>query len=201
MAPKVSDQYIEKIEKNIVKTAKKQFAKKGYVKTSMDDIAKAANTSKGGLYHHFASKEDLFAAICVCDPNPVIQDSMKRLFRKKENLKEDLEIFYQNAVVPDRDMEKLWIEIFSEAQRNPKIKKIVNQTRIIGEKALVELLLIIKDNLGLLKNYQNEDLQMLASSMYSFFVGLTIIQITSNKSDTEIRKMWINNTYTVLTKK
>jgi hypothetical protein len=65
----------------------------------------------------------------------------------------------------------------------------------------VELLLIIKDNLGLLKNYQNEDLQMLASSMYSFFVGLTIIQITSNKSDTEIRKMWINNTYTVLTKK
>jgi AcrR family transcriptional regulator len=33
---------------------------KGFLSTSINDILEAANTSKGGFYNHFASKEDLF---------------------------------------------------------------------------------------------------------------------------------------------
>lgn len=38
------------------------FARFGYRKTSMDDIAKAAKISRPGLYFLFASKEELFRA-------------------------------------------------------------------------------------------------------------------------------------------
>jgi len=38
------------------------FARHGYRKTSMDDIAKAAGVSRQGLYLHFQTKEDLFRA-------------------------------------------------------------------------------------------------------------------------------------------
>jgi len=38
----------------------KLFSLKGFLSTSINDILKAANTSKGGFYNHFASKEDLF---------------------------------------------------------------------------------------------------------------------------------------------
>jgi len=38
------------------------FGKYGYKKSSMDDIAKAAEISKQGLYLHFSSKEELFIA-------------------------------------------------------------------------------------------------------------------------------------------
>ena len=36
------------------------FNQKGYYETSIDEIAAAAGITKGGLYHHFASKKSLF---------------------------------------------------------------------------------------------------------------------------------------------
>lgn len=39
------------------------FLAKGYHATSIDDVAKAAHVSKGLLYHYFAAKEDLLAAM------------------------------------------------------------------------------------------------------------------------------------------
>jgi len=38
------------------------FARHGYRKTSMDDVAQAAGISRQGLYLHFETKEDLFRA-------------------------------------------------------------------------------------------------------------------------------------------
>ncbi|HEY1107531.1 MAG TPA: helix-turn-helix domain-containing protein [Opitutaceae bacterium] len=38
------------------------FARFGYRKTSMDEVARAAQISRQGLYLHFANKEDLFRA-------------------------------------------------------------------------------------------------------------------------------------------
>lgn len=39
------------------------FARFGYRKTSMDEVARAAQISRQGLYLHFANKEDLFRAM------------------------------------------------------------------------------------------------------------------------------------------
>lgn len=47
----------------ILNTGAMLFAKKGYDATSMRDIAAAAGVSKALLYHHFTSKEDIYARI------------------------------------------------------------------------------------------------------------------------------------------
>lgn len=44
----------------ILVAAQPVFLRYGYRKTSMDDVARAADVSRQGLYVHFASKEDLF---------------------------------------------------------------------------------------------------------------------------------------------
>lgn len=41
----------------------KLFLEKGYEKTSIQDILDALNLSKGGLYHHFRSKEEILSAV------------------------------------------------------------------------------------------------------------------------------------------
>jgi len=48
------------LKENIVHESMKLFSSKGFCSTSITDIMSAANTSKGGFYNHFASKEDLF---------------------------------------------------------------------------------------------------------------------------------------------
>ena len=48
------------LKDTIINESLKLFSLKGFVSTSLHDILSAANTSKGGFYNHFASKEALF---------------------------------------------------------------------------------------------------------------------------------------------
>jgi AcrR family transcriptional regulator len=43
----------------ILRTAARLFQQQGYDATSMNDVAAALKLSKGGLYHHFQSKDDI----------------------------------------------------------------------------------------------------------------------------------------------
>lgn len=52
---------LHKVE--LIKTAMKLFAKKGYYATSIQDIVEAWGISKGAFYHHFSSKEELMLSI------------------------------------------------------------------------------------------------------------------------------------------
>jgi len=47
----------------IGKAAASVFNRKGYLETNMDDIAAAAKSSKGGLYHYFSSKDEILLFI------------------------------------------------------------------------------------------------------------------------------------------
>ena len=49
---------------SILTTAEALFLDKGYECTSVQDILDALNLSKGGFYHHFASKEQILQEIC-----------------------------------------------------------------------------------------------------------------------------------------
>ncbi|BDG60492.1 TetR/AcrR family transcriptional regulator [Caldinitratiruptor microaerophilus] len=53
----------ESLRNQIVSAALQLFLEKGYHSTSLQDIITAANCSKGGFYHHFASKDDLLYLI------------------------------------------------------------------------------------------------------------------------------------------
>jgi AcrR family transcriptional regulator len=49
-------------KKKVIDAARKQFNLKGFDGVSIDQIMKAAGLSRGGFYHHFKDKEQLFAA-------------------------------------------------------------------------------------------------------------------------------------------
>lgn len=48
------------LRERIIHESLRLFSLKGFLGTSIDDILKAANASKGGFYNHFPSKEALF---------------------------------------------------------------------------------------------------------------------------------------------
>jgi AcrR family transcriptional regulator len=67
----------EKRVKEIIDAAVNEFIEKGYEGASMDSIAKRAGLSKGGLYHHFGSKDEIMLAA-----NQVYFEPMKKLMNK-----------------------------------------------------------------------------------------------------------------------
>ena len=48
----------------LLDAAEKLFCQQGYEKTSVQDILNATAMSKGGFYHHFASKDEVMTALC-----------------------------------------------------------------------------------------------------------------------------------------
>ena len=61
--PKVVLEYKEQAKKRIMDAASAAFAKKGYRKTTMNDIAKRIGVSKGAVYQYFENKEALIGAV------------------------------------------------------------------------------------------------------------------------------------------
>jgi AcrR family transcriptional regulator len=73
----------------ILRTAARLFQQRGYDATSMNDVAGALKLSKGGLYHHFQSKDEILFEIMnhamditeerVLNPVRTIPDPCERL--------------------------------------------------------------------------------------------------------------------------
>src|ERR1051325_10850530 len=47
----------------LLDAAEEVFAEKGFTPATLDDIAHAAGYTKGAIYKHFTTKEDLFLAV------------------------------------------------------------------------------------------------------------------------------------------
>ncbi|MGN7762865.1 TetR/AcrR family transcriptional regulator [Paenibacillus sp. 22594] len=57
----------EETKKRIVQKAAQLFVQKGYGAVTMNEVCSAAKVSKGSLYHHFPSKDELFLYIVEDD--------------------------------------------------------------------------------------------------------------------------------------
>ena len=51
------------LKEKIIRESLKLFSLKGFLSTSIHDIMKETRASKGGLYNHFRSKDDIFFAV------------------------------------------------------------------------------------------------------------------------------------------
>ena len=54
---------LERTRSLLLDAAEEVFAEKGFTPASLDDIARAAGYTKGAIYKHFVTKEDLFLAV------------------------------------------------------------------------------------------------------------------------------------------
>lgn len=57
------NKYPEETVKRILDVAESLFTQKGYERTSLQDIINETKLSKGAIYHHFASKEEILIRI------------------------------------------------------------------------------------------------------------------------------------------
>ena len=63
--PRASAADAAETARRILETATAHFAEHGYASCSVDDLARAAGVTRGAVYHHYASKPGLFAAVAT----------------------------------------------------------------------------------------------------------------------------------------
>jgi AcrR family transcriptional regulator len=88
----------------LVAAARELFAKKGFAGTSIEDIVRAAGVTRGALYHHFQSKEELFDAVFVREEMALSKRVAVAGGKKKgawAQLKAGCDEFFQAVIEPD----------------------------------------------------------------------------------------------------
>src|SRR6266853_2606918 len=73
----------------ILRTAARLFQQQGYDATSMNDVAAALKLSKGGLYHHFQSKDEILFHI-MSDAMDITEERVSNAARRVEGAEERL---------------------------------------------------------------------------------------------------------------
>jgi len=64
MTPKISEEQVAARREQIIMAAVSCFADKGFHKTTMQDVCKAARLSPGAVYNYYESKDEIIQAIC-----------------------------------------------------------------------------------------------------------------------------------------
>ena len=187
-----------KVKLRIIQAARKTFAKKGFSNTSMEDIARTAKVSKGGLYHHYSSKDDLFMSIFIENQDSVI-NAEPNLFEKKENLPKDLSKLYDSLDF-QKDLMRIWLEAMSESAHNSKLRKLVIKRRKYLEALSILQFKMIKSNMGLLSNYSDLELGHLAKGSLALVKGCALDSVTGDDPSL-VKQAWIKTMYAVLTSK
>ena len=73
------------MREKILNTATQLFIQKGSEKTSMQDIAQTAGISKGAIYHHFKSKDEIVLEV-MRSRQELMEEEMKQWLKATENL-------------------------------------------------------------------------------------------------------------------
>jgi TetR/AcrR family transcriptional repressor of nem operon len=92
----------------IVDAARGLFNRHGFEQVSIDQIMEAADLTRGGFYHHFSSKADLYAetiaSFATCNPLAIRQAAAKRPVQDPAKLARLLlDLYLSDEVLNDPD--------------------------------------------------------------------------------------------------
>ncbi len=195
------------IQKKIIQVAKKKFAKNGYQKTSMNEIVSTAGVSKGSLFYHFHSKEELFFQILSLGVKEefqrvfeIFEKKGSRLFKKRENLFEDLKKYYDLTYSGPSEFERLWLAGRIESENNPKLREMMTiQDKEVAQ-IVLESIKQIRSEIGILEGYNDVELSEIVKGIIAVIRGLFLEKLTG-KDPKEIKKTWVRTIYIIYSSK
>ena len=94
----------EATRRDLLRVARGLFAERGYVGTSIDEIARQARVTHGAIYHHFGGKQALFRAVCE-DLQRELAERLRAAARaegrRELHLERGCEAFLDSCMEPD----------------------------------------------------------------------------------------------------
>jgi len=166
----------------IVKAAEKIFFTKGFNESTMDDIAEAAELSKGTLYLYFKSKEDLHMAVAHLAVS-LLKSTMVEIEKRTENAIEKLVSMGRAAVefsrnFPDQMKSIMFLEGFELRQ----ISLSVNQVRdVIYKDSPVGMVVRIVEQ-GVAENLIRDDIPPPIIAHTLWMQTLSVIRFVTMKT-------------------
>ncbi len=118
-------------QQEVVATAARLFAERGYQATSMSDLTAATGLAAGGLYHYIGSKEQLLLRICDELLEPLLEQAHALLARESppaEQLRELLRAWLAH-IETHRDHMLVFAQERHVIERDPQWRAVHGQRK------------------------------------------------------------------------
>jgi len=122
----------------VLDAAERSFARAGFHRTTMQDVAAEAGMSPGNLYRYFPSKDALVAGLCERDRAGLAKEFSDMREAGGAFLPAFRELGQRHFEDSARDKARLCLEIWAEATRNPAIAQLQTEFDRSFEEQLVE---------------------------------------------------------------
>jgi AcrR family transcriptional regulator len=150
----------------ILDAAAECFRRSGFHGASIARISSLAGMSAGHIYHFFANKEAIIAAIVA----QKVARSLEMLSRFEAE--DDVFAAITNNIGPvlDEKMDParagIWLEVLAEAARNPEVAKIVQDADQIMRQRLLSLENTARDSRGITSQLNPEAVTEVVMAMF-----------------------------------
>lgn len=164
----------EQTRRDILQASLDMFCDKGYTRTTIDDIAKSINLTKGAIYWYFRNKPDILKALIVEDfqntqaklesylPHPQTLDELKRHF-----------MFLADLLEKDQNFRKLsYFLMFQMEWSNGLVnsfKDLFEKYRELPRKTILDALRAEQNSGNIASDI---DLDAMACTIHNMWVGL-----------------------------
>ncbi len=124
---------LSEIDKKILSVTRDEFLRKGFHKTSLDEIATNLKIGKGTIYRHFGNKNILFLSVVVHmlkenwkhieeikKSGEGFSNSFDKLIEKIFKFHTETSRFFSTVFT-----EEIWKDIFKAAKKDSKLKELI----------------------------------------------------------------------------
>ena len=129
--PKVSQSYLDSRRAQILDAAIVRFSRQGFHRTTMQDIVAQSRLSPGAIYNYFKSKEAIIGAIAdarLAKERQLMTDAQNET-TAADVLRRIRDAYFGELKDPkERLRRRVSIQLWAEAQRSPKILKVVRRS-------------------------------------------------------------------------
>lgn len=173
----------DEVREQVVQAARQVFARYGYKKTALDDIAREARKGKSTIYYYFKSKDEIFKAVidaeaeirtnAIQEQISAIDDPMQKLktyvFVRIQTLK--MVVNYYEAIKNDLLDNLSFVNSFRKDHFEAEIEQVKNMLTYGIDKKIFTIL----------------NPELTAKTIVTALQGFEVPLIVKNLSDEEIR--------------
>jgi len=174
----------DEVREQLVQSARLVFARYGFKKTALDDIAREARKGKSTIYYYFKSKDDIFKAVIDAEAEireKTIEDQISAI----EDPQQRLKTYIYVRMLSLKNVGNYYEAIKNDLLDNLYFVNSLRTNHFDAEVNVVKNLLLEGVDKGI---YAIQNPELTAKTVVTLLQGFEVPLIQKNLSDEELQK-------------
>lgn len=193
LSPKVSKSYKEELRRKILHASYAEFCRRGFHKTSLDDVAKSLGIARGTIYLYFDSKQDILETISKDMLERFSKIVARHDWTSADFLSTTRSFYRQTKHDLPKESANMTLELMAESTRNPKLKK----QRLLESRRMQQIIVDLITSQLRRELPDNTEIKKIALGSIALYNGMEMQRVLGY-SEKEIEDSWASTLALIL---